>query len=208
MPESDTLKLLSRFCADKDDIAPTVKKFRLFEPWTCEDYTYASDAIICVRVKRIATVPTKIYPARADLLFEEVWQKEPLIWQKIPSYADGLPCAVCYGKQFIAACADCGGSGCDTCFGMGFFGVAPERMRYRNVITSSCMPCPECEGTGYEPDRGVLVEGSIDKDISIAKYYLNKIVNLPNIEIAPIENNKPFPFRWVGGEGVLHVRKT
>jgi hypothetical protein len=193
---------LADFFAQPDD---WIRKFDLKRPFEQEDFTYATDARICLRVRPQAgdlldTGGLKLPPA-AGLR----WDHEQLTgWRpwKLDrlEIADGI-CFKCDGKGWIGnivVCQTCDGEGCAQCFNSGNLGDAT---------------CPRCEAKMFRKEPWHAFVGPYKIDVR----YFRKILRLGDVEYAEgppvraphypgLKDNGPYTpirFRFAEGAGLL-----
>lgn len=189
----------------------------LTEPFSDNDYTYASDGCIIIRVDKIPKIIKTGIPGKAAELFEENKINENEIWIDPPKFEIiERNCSKCKGTGKITVCEECEGVGslefsnsyndydveCKSCFG-------------KNIKNEKC---EACEGTGkYKEYSSPVIEASVrvvtdiringiyeDFAVMLNGMYLEMIQDLPNIKIALQDNSiKPVKLKFDGGIGLL-----
>lgn len=196
----ETLKLQD-FCGEKNI-------YDLSKPWSSQNYTYASNGVIFLRVPRREAVPvnidnveqlsTKFYAYLERFKTEDGFQF-------LPNIKPVQKCLYCHGAGWFFGkdCPDCNGTGevkffrgsykyeddCKNCSGIGKIPGGVEQTF-----------CEFCDG------MGVCFCAPYEYKISTKKFHvrvLHKIKNLPNVRIncsALID----FPvIHFDGGDGVV-----
>lgn len=204
---------LEKFCS-KSHYTKT-----LIEPFSENNYTYASDSVIIIRVDKIQEI-TQLYPSvRAEQLFEENKISKNEIWIDPPKFEIiERNCRKCEGIGKIIVCKECNGTGdlefsnsyndydveCKSCYGK----------NSKNVNEK----CEDCEGTGkYKEYSNLIIKASVktvldigvngiwkEIEIMLNGKYLEMIQDLPNIKIAIQDSSlKPIKLKFDGGIGLL-----
>jgi len=196
---------LTRFC-NKNDI-----RIPLQQPWSDDQYSYATDGHILVRIQRIPEITNTDGVSLEHLPLDHDEMAE---WHSLPSEIPNdqrVPCKVCKGSGRITECNDCDGTGhvdytfeasngetyeenhdCPVCDGSGKTNGEGDR-------------CEECEGKGSQ-----LVPASVKIEsigMNISSHLLLKVHDLPGVQIA-IKSHGPYDlppvrFRFEGGIGLM-----
>lgn len=94
------LDILKRFCSDE------TARLVLTEPFSWEQYTYATDGKLCIRVPRMAEVTTE-----SNIITVLPWDIDEISgWQDMPQGYQVPPrkwCPSCMGFKKIQPCLDC-----------------------------------------------------------------------------------------------------
>ena len=190
----------------------------LIEPFSDNDYTYASCGSIIIRVDKIREVIEIGKSVQAKELFEENKINGNEIWTDLPKFeVIEKNCNECDGTGKIIVCKECGGEGtlefdsdyntyevqCKSCFNR----KIKDRVG-RNVEDEKC---EDCEGTGkYKKysnpivEIPIIIDGSLESiEIMINGMYLEMIQDLPNIKIALQGKTEPIKLKFDGGIGLL-----
>jgi hypothetical protein len=173
-----------------------------------DDFTYATDGKICVRVKKLSdiadidTMPTPDFKS----IFKDINFSDLPNLIRIPETLPELTyrnCDCCKGEGKISTCPECDGEGmvelendyneyeceCKTCNGSG-------KIKGDGI-------CEECNGKGKLFDyKKSFIELS---GVRLPIIYLNKLKLLKN-PLLSIDESKPcrlVPFIFDGGEGIL-----
>lgn len=180
----------------------------LSEPFSDDNYTYATDGSILIRIDKISEI-TKVYPSiNAEKILEENKIDGNEIWIDPPKF-----------KIIEKNCSGCGGTGkvivCKECNGAGSLEFSSDYNDY-DVECKSCFgentkdkKCENCEGAGkYKEYSNPVIEikkdGYLEQiEIIINGMYLEMIQNLPNIKIALQDKNKTIKLKFDGGIGLL-----
>lgn len=196
-----TRSTLQHFCAS--DERPTIA-----QPWSDEQWSYASDGRILLRVPRLDDVPEnpespKMRPP--DFSFEPPPSPD---WLPMPEFNyHKRDCNACSGRGKFDKCPSCRGRKylyCE-CFDCGDVHeyICPACGDTDEAYIDGDLYCMVCEGTGRIEDNesSVLVKG-----IRLSTYYLNLIrAHLTDIQLLPLAG-KPSPqslIRFDGGMGYL-----
>ena len=163
---------LKQFCSD-DPFRPY-----LHEPFTVDDFTYATNGHILVRVPKIDGVgPLKRDdPLNVEGTLKWHWKEGTEFYPcnlQIPAIEDSGVCPHCDGRGKEHNCPDCD---CE---------------------------CSACDGTGKGHKKISAKVGGVDFDV----YYRRQIAGLPGAEISHTadagKNPVPMMFRFDGGVGSL-----
>lgn len=177
---------------------------QLAEPFSWDEWSFATNAAILVRVPRLAEVPeTPEAPSLAGLkdIFLSAWRSETPaeIPAEIPS-PQVKECKLCDGKGRLRVCVKCHGEG--------------------RCICPSCdddHECRACEGLGRVPERngpGVCDKchgaGTIETVtpvrvgiVLLADKYLRLLRALPNVRVYTNGPRDMVRFVFDGGDGVV-----
>jgi len=182
----------------------------LNEPFSDNDYTYASDGSIIIRVDKIQEMTEKdTHSNKAKELFEKNKINGNEIWTDLPKFeVIEKNCTECVGTGKIIICKECNSTGslefssnyndydveCKSCFGKD---IKDEK-------------CEDCDGTGkYKEYSNPVIEVPIRKDgnleqieIIINGKYLEMIQDLPNIKIALQGEKELIKLKFDGGIGL------
>jgi RecJ-like exonuclease len=192
---------------------PSDPREKIRAPFSDEQFTYATDGHIIIRVPRIPeiTVPGgTTFPQWQSM----PWDHDSLTdWKplsvEIPE-GQRVDCKSCDGTGKIITCQDCDGDGeveyqyeslggktydydleCPVCEGRGKMNGDGER-------------CEDCNGQGYRIEAVPVKIGAIG--LSISNQLLQRVKDLPGLEIAVkgrIEDMPPVRFRFDGGCGII-----
>lgn len=199
---------LTAFCGD------SLGRFKLGDPWTVGEYTYATDGHVAVRVPACVPMESDAESARWRPKAEglPVWPKEgeQLDFQPLPfiDVENLIACDRCDGKKVTqrVTCTDCNGEGeyehespngyeyradCKCCDGKG--SVFEPDAKFR--------PCEECKRTGWSLKSGE------DHSTSIAgRHYsavqLLRFANLPDLKYH-VRLGGALLLKFDGGYGAL-----
>ncbi len=188
---------LKQFCSNRHDPRTVMQAPYVRDGWLC-----ATDGRVGVMVQTEAPDSDPKGPNLPALVLE-FHAKATGEWKPWPKPEAGKtrPCESCYGKgTAIEKCSVCRGTGevecprcgndteCENCHGNG------------NVHLTT--PCPQCTGTGLQPDFKQEVGG-----YKISGRHAEIIAGLPNVEFSVITGPESYqkitPFRFEGGLGVV-----
>ena len=190
----------------------------LIEPFSDNDYTYASDGSIIIRVDKIQEITETKHSIKAKELFENNKINGNEIWIDPPKFeVIEKDCTECVGTGKILVCEECNGTGslefssdyndydveCKSCFG--------------RDTTNLNEGCEDCDGTGkYKKYSNPVVKIPIRKDVAISLppgyrpvevvingIYLKMIQDLPNIKIALQGEAEIVKLKFDGGIGLM-----
>lgn len=130
---------LTAFCSRRNR-----GRYDLRLPYCLEDYTYATDARVCVRV-RPESADVALHTGPVPPFGGLSWDHDRLRgWRPLPSLpallADDSNCPACDGMGYPGACAQ----DCERCAGTGVVWVGS------NWDLSEARTCRECQGTGAQ----------------------------------------------------------
>lgn len=199
---------LEDFCADKND-----PRYFLHVPWTWENYSYATNGHIAIRVPALAEYPVaetdkKIHTQTLPQMFIEAHANRNM--QLLPAYDKPAlpPCPTCQGSGYSQECDECEGEGevefentynryhfeCRSCDGDGDILGGKEACKY-------------CNGSGKQKDVAIKCG-----PVFLNFLYLELIETLPGLRIdcsLPDNDTKnPVPFVFDGGEGLLMTMRV
>jgi hypothetical protein len=190
------LEDLQKFCSSDGT------RYKLSTPFSIEDYTYASDGRIIIRVAAIAEARRDDVP---DGLAEVIpppgadWREVefPPGWESFEALPN--PCRACQGVGKLPECRRCDGTGeCDHC------GEQCRRCDGRGVdVDSNDTPtreCEDCDGSGMR-EAAFLV--SLNRGgVTVNLKYLKLIASLPGWKLTHRGNEKTvLRFEFDGGAG-------
>jgi hypothetical protein len=164
------------FCCDE-----TSPRFHtLGKPWSHDDYTYASDGMVLVRVDRRPEVPeNECAPSNHLEAVLKPWHDKlvPMPNIELPAPKKPMECSLWSGTGFEHDCPDC-----------------------------SC-ECPRCDGTGEIEDHIFVGIGKAVFDAAVLRRVLT--LPALEIDPQP-QSEKPLAFRFDGGIGLAMpcVRKV
>ena len=168
-----TKEELARFCSTDET------RINIVTPWSKDEYSFATNGHLIVRVPRLVDVPERDAAPSGDKLFP---YKEPPEWVRLSDMeipeAVRADCSECNGDKTIMHddCSDCNGHNCPECNGKG------------EVIVDR-IPVPV--GTGH---------------FQLA--YLHMLKELPNCKIGPNADPMDHAvFQFDGGDGLLMPMK-
>ena len=201
----DAKEILLAICKHDND-APTFQ-----EPFSCLDFSYASDAHVLVRVPLVSDFAENKNHVLSDPLFSSlcaVFSAHDGPWVEWPKHcrvAENELCYVCNGLGVVELCDECNGRGwfdedegkeCDKCFGSG---LVPAVMGKRTT-------CPECGGEGSFRFITPCVFGD-DPSVRLNAYFYKKLSVLPDLEINEhthkLKYGGAYKFRFDGGLGLI-----
>ena len=155
----------------------------LHHPFSRDEFTFATDGRICVRVPRIAGIPERdkheINPT--NLPWDQTAEFSPLPELKLPPQTTDMELCACYGGK-IHDCPDC-----------------------------EC-ECENCDGRG-ETKVNSDDDKSIDiLALPFGLRYVRLVTTLPNVQIAkiawPNDTVTGLRFKFDGGDGLLMPLKS
>ena len=185
-------------------------KETLTEPFSDDNYTYAADGSILIRVDKIPQI-VKSYPSiNPGKVLKENKINGNEIWIDPPKFEIiERNCGGCKGTGKIIVCKECNGTGslefssdyndydveCKSCFGAD---IKDQK-------------CEDCEGIGKYKEYSnpivevpTIIDGSLEQiEIMINGMYLEMIQGLPNIKIALKGKAEPIKLKFDGGIGLL-----
>jgi len=148
---------------------------KLVSPFSRNEYTYATNGHIIVRVPRRDDIQETADAPNPTTLFDDAEPRmdyRPAIFPELPSYkSTKIECFRCEGRGTEHDYPDC------TC------------------------ECIECGGDGFDEKEPAIYIG-ID-GVPFALKYVIKIASLPNIQVGKAVPSGALPFRFDGGEGLL-----
>jgi len=192
---------LKKFCLASDD--------RLAEPISDDDFTYATDGHIAIRIKRINEITKKKSINNFPDLSLKPWHEGK--WVKMPKYQCPTleTCPVCGGARFIKKCPECNGEEeiifsnayndyeceCQTCGGEGDIPGGKDDLL-----------CDWCEGKGktYTENCPFVI---IHDDTRLNIRLLDKIKNLPDIQLFFPASEGVVNIKFEGGVGILMMMR-
>lgn len=194
---------LKKFCADD--------RYQLSEPWSVDQYTYASNGHVLVRVARRDDAPEKENALNVAQLWEAFDEKADFVGlPKTPAFTV-TRCLHCRGSGAVVQCIECDGEGtlecdlghdheCEECQGEG---EQPATL----IENEGSKPCDECGGEGRIPDldKGFSAGVALPNGVSITLKYLILLNSLPGIRWNLNEGLEQAPIHFVfdGGAGLL-----
>lgn len=180
-------------------------QYGITAPFSKDKWTYATDGCLCIRVPRLPEVTSEKGPLAEKLFNEAEFGRAVTVWQPLPMFElKSENCDECGGTGYVKTCprfhkpGDCGA------------GESPKCRKYNEECNAGCQPedegafvCTDCDGAGKNERIGnIIVDGSAGK-VRISAIYLNKIKDLPNVQIAPYDSTSSFRIKFDGGEGLL-----
>lgn len=187
-------EILKTFCAN-DDI-------RCNDPFSDENYTYATDCHIAIKVDRIGEFNKEItIEAIKTVAFAPIHDGE---WEKLPDYT--LPkkekCSRCGGTRFSSQCKECEGEG-DVEWHSGYHTYYAECKSCNGECyeAGGLEKCRMCSGTGkgsFGWDKHVDIFGE-----RISPNLLEKLEALESVEVFIPANKNMVSFRFDGGVGIM-----
>lgn len=194
---------LSLFC-DGD-----FTRYDLSRPFTQEEWTYATDARICIRTQLVTQLDVESQgrvPRGDSLGWDDGKNWRPWRTRRIPSLGDCYTCPTCDGKGRQGNCTACPRC-CD-----GFVEIDyDDAVCGHGSYEEGCKHCNALGwigGTECETCNGA---GDVDfcyrlGHVHIAPAYESKIMTLQDVEFADDRSRDPesgIPFRFDGGQGLL-----
>lgn len=188
-------------------------------PWSHEEFTYATNGHILIRVPRRDDVTeNKIAPKVWAGDIAECFKREPVEWVPVPEVDyDGEECEVCGGTGTAFLCPECEGKGgvwpktkystyelqeCATCRGIGQISqqnwdhfVKCHKFKGEEIKDT----CGECDGTGIERTK----DSKVVNGARINERYLWMIGELPGAQLGTFEPEAAVRFRFDGGDGLV-----
>ena len=191
---------------------PDDRREALKSPFSDENYTYAADGHICIRVPRIPEIPENEGGVRL-LKYLKFDHAEMTDWKPIQTeIPEGkrVDCMSCHGTGKVLICEDCDGDG----------EVEYEFFSKSGKSYDLDHECPVCEGRGKMNGDGTRCEdcagqGFTIKNVpvkvteiglSISNHLLQRVRDLPGLEIAVkgrVDDMPPVRFRFDGGCGLI-----
>lgn len=191
------LETLQKFCSTDE------MRENLARPWTVDEFTYATDGCMLIRVPRIEGVEGNTSAPNVKKFFSEHGHDDGSEWLLIPETKGNelVPCDECGGSGKYDECQECEGSG---------------KVEYENDYNTYGMTCKTCDGSG-KAGKGKECElcdgsGKMEKVVKIELNgvlfnagYLKLISALPScqIQVTVSEMHPPAYFRFDGGVGLL-----
>jgi hypothetical protein len=150
---------LQPFCSTDATRRPTI-----CQPFSCGDWTYATNGHIMVRVPRRPDVGEVKNAPMAEKLFDQCGptaDMRPLPQFEFPEPDPSEPCATCDGRGTVHDCPDCS-CGCEQCGGRGLhtkmvtgaIGKRPFNAKYLKMIAqlpAATVPATQSAGDGPMP---------------------------------------------------------
>jgi hypothetical protein len=189
--------------------------FRLFllKPFSINNFTYATNGAVLVRVPRLTEVEPLAEPLNIEKLCEQITpvppHAVPIPAAKEPSL---IPCYKCSGKKIRLVCAVCNGEGsmpcecincgdehtaeCSSCKGGRLVGEQMNKIKEEK--------CEPCGATGTEE----LVQDLLFGAALFQNKYIKLLNTLPNcVAVPPADPKSPLVFWFDGGDGLLMPRR-
>jgi len=187
----------------------------LKKPWSLDQWTYASNGHIAIRVPRRDDVPEnpKAPEIEQHFALAETLEFKPFTLSIPP--LDYPNCSTCGGRGWGVTCRACNGTGehncdCDYCDRQcsECDGYCIEPADSDDVPEKDRIPCEECDGSGKRPDERRV---HFPKNLTFKAALLNKVLALPGpIEMGMILEPKssvpyypPQHFRGPGWNAVV-----
>ena len=170
---SIAIELLKKFCSTD------TTRLAINSPFSQEQWTYATDGRVIVRVPRLADVPeNEKAPKNID---ENIWRKNPGLtgWQDLPTYP----------KPTEVECETCGGGGVHEC------------------SCGDSHGCANCDGSGIVPEPVVGVKIGRQHAANNYLHLLSELPSVKISESA-VDEHHALHFIFDGGEGLLMPYKT
>jgi hypothetical protein len=187
---------LKKICTS---ICPSI--YDLSAPFSDENYTYATNGFLCLRVAR---VPEITAPVPIESI--KTMQFSPTIdgkWSAIPKFRlpDTEKCTSCGGSGRVQTCEECDGTG-EVGFENAFndYEFECKSCRGGGVPKGDEVDCKDCDGTGAQVE-GVYLVDVFDRKVSGQSLAL--IYDLPGVELFSEESNQFNYFRFDGGVGIF-----
>jgi hypothetical protein len=188
--EEVVVKILKAFCSTHED------RHVLHNPFSQEEFTYATDGKVIVRVSRLQSVAE----VNGAPIAKNLWKNLEVDIAKIKGWMEipGLPeiqynlCEACFGSGMMRVCAKCGFCPDDAdsreCFECG--GKDFDRTRCSN----------DCENGRHQVHAGIPIGNT-----KLNVIYLRKLNQLKGVMICPYMPSTADPvfFRFEGGDGLL-----
>lgn len=180
--------------------------YNIDKPFSRGEWTYATDGVIIIRVPRVAGYDEDNGPKNLEEMFSEASGRDVTLWQQLPAFELKYShCAWCDGKGMTVSCPEVGNPN-----GKCGFGEHIKCRKYNDDCQRPCKPgtegakpCEWCGGKGEVAlNDGPIVNGSISS-VKLNAIYLDKIKDLPGVQIAPHDFKLPFLIKFDGGEGLL-----
>ena len=192
---------LQKFCGEDGG------RYEMSHPWVFNGWKYATDGIICVRVRttELDIVPQNLadFPPASNL-FADGTAFAYKRWPEANYVIGEIPCEHC--RDGNKKCSKCNGKGCDSCLESGYAGPHCDCRPWEEC--SKCnmgivtLNCGSCDGTGLQiGEVGIFVEPAF-----IAAKYDKLIRSLGAVKYIPAMSPLPTRFFWDGGEGVVMGR--
>ena len=205
-----TLIDITQFCNIND-----AREF-IRTPFSDEQYTYATDGHIIIRVARIPEIVNPggtILPQWKSM----PWDHETLSdWHPIPNeIPDGkrVECKSCEGTGKVITCPDCDGDGeveytYDSTSGKTYDAdIECPVCEGRGKMNGNGEHCEDCNGQGHRIEPVAVKVESIG--LYVSNHLLQRVKDLPGIMIAikgpitPLDPLPPIRFRFDGGDGII-----
>lgn len=200
----DFEKLAKRFlCVGSDQ--PDYFRY----PGSKGEYSYACNRNILLRVPRVEGCDREFNPP-LDLNYLAIIPEHEGSWMAIPAYDHKKPelvdCWACKGIGHVVVCRECSGNGlvgwhsgfndydaeCKSCQGEG---IAAAVSSYPTAVK-----CDFCEDGKQSTQEWPTMMIGPDE---VGLYLLDKIRDLPGVEIYTPALNNMMSFRFHGGDGIL-----
>lgn len=198
---------LQKFCA------VDTTRIGITKPFTLEDYTYATNGHILIRVPRIEGVGApeeseKFKLVDLRLLFVAL---KDYTYHPIPDIQPpvGKQCYKCQGTGMINLCPECDGEG---------------EIEFKSLYNNYSCECKTCDGNGYSRQgKGTLFEcnkchgvGTITDTSTVqasgryySDLYLLWLKELPDCVLAEAKELEPGHFKFTGGDGfIMPINKS
>jgi len=192
---------LQPFCAGPDEL-----RYYLQNPWRQDGRIFATNGHIMIAIdddgRECGEAPNDAVQ-RSCLRYVSQLADTYLPIDKFP-LPPVEPCPSCVAGKVMAniiePCRECDGSG-DTQCDMGHDHDCPDCNGTGDIETGEKAEddCADCSGTGENAVQAVRVFGA-----HVNRKYLALIAALPDAEIGIMDvSDKPIPFRFTGGNGVV-----
>lgn len=149
---------------------------KINRPFSRGEFSYATNGHIMVRVPRRSDVEENTVSPATETIYDQhpAASFEPAPAIELPGHA-----AVLEKEE----CTECNGTGsgceCENC---------------------QC-DCQSCDGTGGVENEQLISVGF--KGAIYNRAWMAMMLGLPNLELGPVDKEKPLRFRFDGGEGLL-----
>lgn len=188
------LNTLKRFCSTDED------RHSLQQPFSQEEFSYATDGRVIVRMARLRDVPEVVDAPIAQNLWKNLGVNiaELKGWMEIPA----LPeiqynlCEACFGSGMMRVCAKC-----EYCPDDADYQKCPDC----GAVSFEKIPCShECSNGRHQVAAGINIGNT-----RLNVIYLHKLNMLKGVMICPYmpSNADAVPFRFEGGDGLLMPMK-
>lgn len=184
---------------------------KLDKPFSNGTFTYATNGHIIIRVPRTRIENIIIEHSMLNKINKLNFEpKHEGKWFKMPeyNYPDKITCSQCRGTKYSIECPECE-----------LEGVVYFENSYNSyeVECKSCegektlpgndkkYPCPECDSTGLVYEG---IPGAIINNTKLGINLLDKIKDLPDIELFFPAWGGMVNYRFNGGNGILMMIKT